>query len=115
MTHATTEPSVVGLGAGHRTVAARPPIHYRRAPLHITRKSAAGPLGNSLSMHVMIKCPRCGELVSGGAERCIGCGRLVPDPSRPMERRLRALLIGAFVVGALILLGGLVRDSLLHR
>ena len=60
----------------------------------------------------MIKCPRCGELVSGDRELCLGCGRPVPDPSRPVERRLRALLIAAFIVGALVLIGGMVRDSI---
>jgi hypothetical protein len=60
----------------------------------------------------MIKCPRCGELVSGDRELCIGCGRPVPDPARPVERRLRALVIGAFVLGALMLIGQMIRDSL---
>ena len=63
----------------------------------------------------MLKCPRCGELVSPDREICIGCGRRVPDPSRPVETRLRALVIGLFVIAALMLIGGMVRDSFLHR
>lgn len=63
----------------------------------------------------MIKCPRCGELVSGDRELCVGCGRPVPDPDRSVERRLRALVIGAFVIGGLALIGGMVRDSLFSR
>jgi uncharacterized membrane protein len=62
----------------------------------------------------MMKCPRCGELVTGDREICIGCGRLVPDPSRPAERRLRAVLIAAFVAGALLMIGGMVRNYLRH-
>ena len=60
----------------------------------------------------MLKCPRCGELLSGERELCLGCGRPVPDPSRPVERRLRALLIAAFVAGALAMIAGMVRQSL---
>lgn len=63
----------------------------------------------------MIKCPRCGELVPVDGERCLGCGRLVPDPSRPVEQRLRALVIGAFVIAAVLLIAGMVRDSIMHR
>ncbi|MDB4885508.1 MAG: hypothetical protein JWN79_946 [Gemmatimonadetes bacterium] len=63
----------------------------------------------------MIKCPRCGELVSADREICVGCGRRVPDPSRPVEQRLRALVIGAFVLAGLLLIAGMVRDSFLHR
>lgn len=62
----------------------------------------------------MIKCPKCGELVSSDRERCLSCGRVVPDPDRPVERRLRILVIGAFVLGALVLIGGMVRSSLLR-
>lgn len=36
----------------------------------------------------------------------------MPDPTRPVDRRLRAWLIGAFVLGALVLIGNLVRDAL---
>jgi hypothetical protein len=63
----------------------------------------------------MIKCPRCGELVSGDREVCLGCGQPVPDPARPVERRLRVLLIAAFIIGACLLIGGMVRDSMAHR
>ena len=63
----------------------------------------------------MVKCPRCGELVSPDREICVGCGRRVPDPSRPVEQRLRMLVIGAFLIAGLALIAGMVRDSLLHR
>jgi hypothetical protein len=63
----------------------------------------------------MIKCPHCGELVSADREMCVGCGRRVPDPSRPMEQRLRALVIGAFLLAGLAMIAGMVRDSILHR
>ena len=63
----------------------------------------------------MMKCPRCGELVTGDREICIGCGRPVPDPTRPVERRLRALVIGAFVLGALLMIGGMIRDAIATR
>ena len=62
----------------------------------------------------MIKCPRCGELVSPDREICVGCGRRVPDPSRLVEQRLRALVIGAFVVAALVLIAGMVRRAVMH-
>lgn len=60
----------------------------------------------------MLRCPYCGELVTGEREYCIGCGRAVPDPARPVDHRLRAWLIGAFVFGALVLVAGMVRDAL---
>lgn len=63
----------------------------------------------------MMKCPRCGELVTGDREICVGCGRAVPDPARPAERRWRALMIAAFVAGALWLIGGLVRSIFATR
>jgi len=63
----------------------------------------------------MMKCPRCGELVSGDREICVACGRPVPDPARPVERRLRGLVIAAFVIGALVLIGGMIRDAVLRH
>lgn len=60
----------------------------------------------------MTKCPKCGELVTGDRDRCIGCGRAVPDAARPLEQRLRMLVIGAFVLGALVMIAQMVRDSL---
>ena len=66
-------------------------------------------------MRAMLKCPRCGELVSDDREVCAACGQPVPDPARPLERRIRALIIAAFVGGALLLLFGVVRDWLVRR
>ena len=63
----------------------------------------------------MLRCPACGELVTGEREVCLNCGTVVPDPSRPAERRLRIGLIAFFVAGALMLIGELVRDSVLSR
>lgn len=63
----------------------------------------------------MTKCPRCGELIPVDRERCLGCGRSVPDPSRRQEQRLRVLVIAAFVLPALLLIARMVRDSLMRR
>lgn len=63
----------------------------------------------------MIKCPRCGELVPVDSERCLGCGRSVPDPSRRLEKRLRLLVICAFVFPALLIIARMVRASLLKH
>ncbi len=63
----------------------------------------------------MVKCPHCGELVADERQVCIGCGRPVHDPSRPLDRRLRAGLIAIFVAGGLVLIGGMIRDAFLHR
>lgn len=60
----------------------------------------------------MLKCTHCGELVTGERSLCLGCGRAVPDPDRPVERRLRALLIAAFVGGGIIMIGMMIRDSM---
>ena len=48
-------------------------------------------------------------------ERCLGCGRSVPDPSRRLEQRLRLLVIAAFVLPALLLIARMVRDSVMRR
>ncbi|MDB4880374.1 MAG: hypothetical protein JWL60_1820 [Gemmatimonadetes bacterium] len=60
----------------------------------------------------MVKCTHCGELVTGDREVCLGCGRAVPNPDRPVERRLRAMLIAAFVLGGVLMIGQMIRDSL---
>jgi hypothetical protein len=75
---------------------------------------AAHPAAN-FNAAFMLRCPSCGELVTGERDICVNCGRAVPDPALPAERRMRAALIAAFVLGALVLLGNLVRQTFLGR
>lgn len=63
----------------------------------------------------LLRCPSCGELVSDGREYCAGCGTRVPDDAAPIERRVRALLITALVLGAAVILSSLVRDWIASR
>jgi uncharacterized OB-fold protein len=60
----------------------------------------------------MPRCSHCGELVSPERDDCASCGTPVPDHALPLERRVRALIIGSLVLGAMVILGSLVRDWL---
>lgn len=59
----------------------------------------------------MITCPRCGELVTGERARCPACDYALPNASSPWERRLRGLIIAAFVIGGLWHIAELVRHA----
>jgi uncharacterized OB-fold protein len=60
----------------------------------------------------MSHCSFCGELVSPEHDACPSCGTPSPDHALPLERRVRALIITSLVLGALVILGSLVRDWL---
>ncbi len=53
-------------------------------------------------------CPKCHELLDADSLTCMSCGRFVPDPGRATAVWLRRGIIGLLVLGAVVLVLGMI-------